>query len=182
MKAANMRRERNSKFHILIYLVAALLCATLFSMHFVGGLYARYYTRSRGGDSARVAAFRIVQEGTIFQTIEANVTPGSTDTGYTIEITNNSEVTVDYTLKVTNETGNLPLQFKLTPVGDSAPVTAESFENGISTSTARREAGSFTDKYTLTVSWQESADKEADLAYMGMVDYITLSVTVTQVD
>ncbi len=174
-----MRRERKSKSNILIYIVAALLCATLFSMHFVGGLYARYSTRSSGSDSARVAEFKITQEGTIFQEIKADVTPGTTQT-VGLTVTNKSEVVVDYTLKVTNVTGNIPsLKFKLTPVGGAPQITTESYENGISINSVRRQPGSYTDNYTLAIVWDKSAN---DLAYIGMVDYITVSVTVTQVD
>ena len=63
-----MGKERNGKVNILMCIVAALLCATLFSMYLVGGLYARYTTSISGSDSARVAAFSITQEGTVLHT------------------------------------------------------------------------------------------------------------------
>lgn len=92
---------------------------------------------------------------------------------------------MEYTLKVTNVTGNLPsLKFKLDPVDgvDDAPVTTESHENGVSISSARQIPGDHTDKYTLNVEWEPSTKEEDDLALMGMVDYITVSVTATQID
>ena len=118
MKTAGMK-ERNVKVDILMCIVAVLLCATLFSMHLAGGLYARYTTSTSGGDSARVAEFKIKQDGTIFKTVAANVTPGTTQSADLI-ITNKSEVSVEYTVKVTNVTRNLPLEFTLTPKAEAA--------------------------------------------------------------
>ncbi len=177
-----MRKVRNAKLNILMCTVAVLLCATLFSMHFVGGLYARYTTSASGSDSARVAAFSITQGGTIFNTIEAAVTPGATKT-VDLTITNNSEVAMEYTLTVTNVTGNInPLEFKLTPDGNAPAVTTESYENGISINSARQIAGDHTDKYRLEIVWEPSENEADDLAFIGMVDYITVSVKATQID
>lgn len=181
-----MRRCRSVKLNILMYITAALLCATLFSIHLVSGLYARYYTRSSGTAHARVARFKITGSGTVFtETIETDATPGTTDTEYTIIIENDSEIKVEYTLTVTNTTGNLPLTFELNPKevsGTTAPAaTTTKNEKGVSISKAVQEAGNHTDEYTLNIIWDNS-DPEANLALMGMVDYITISVTVTQVD
>ncbi len=178
-----MRRERNGKVNILMCTVAVLLCATLFSMHLVSGLYARYTTRAGGSDGARVAAFRITQEGTIFQTVEANVTPGTTQSAE-LTITNGSETAMEYTLTVTNVTGNLtPLKFTLNRADENtSPVTTESYENGISINSACQIPGEHTDKYTLNIVWEPSDNEEDDLALIGMVDYITISVTAAQID
>lgn len=177
-----MEKERNAKGNILMYTAAVILCVTLLSMHLAGGLYARYTTGKGDSNSAKVAAFNIEQEGTIFETIEAGVTPGTTKSAELI-ITNNSEVAVEYTLTVTNVTGTLPLKFKLGPADGNQPsVAAESYENGISIDSARQIPGNHTDKYTLDIVWEPDANEEADLALIGMVDYITVSVTATQID
>lgn len=177
-----MRKERNAKENILMCIVAVLLCATLFSMHLVGGLYARYTASMSGSDRARVAAFSITQAGTIFENIEATVTPGTTQS-VTLTITNKSEVAMEYTLTVTNVTGNLtPLKFKLIPAGDTPLVTTESYKNGISINGARQIPGEHVDQYTLNIVWDPSANEEDDLALIGMVDYITVSVTAAQID
>ncbi len=178
-----MGKERNVKMNILMCTVAVLLCATLFSMHLVGGLYAKYTTSVSSSDSARVAAFNITQEGTIFQTVEANVTPGTTQSAE-LTITNKSEVAMEYTLTVTNVTGNLtPLKFTLSPADANTPsVATEKYENGISINTACQIPGDHTDKYTLNIVWEPSDNEEDDLALIGMVDYITVSVTATQID
>lgn len=177
-----MGKERNVKVDIVMCTVAVLLCATLFSMHLVGGLYARYTTSISSSDSARVAAFNIQQEGTIFETFEAKVAPGTTQSAE-LTITNKSEVAMEYTLKVTNVTGNLTsLKFTLGPVDGEPAVITESHENGVSISSARQIPGDHTDKYTLNVDWEQSENEEDDLALIGMVDYITVSVTATQID
>ncbi len=185
-----MRKERNRKSNILIYVVAALLCATLFSMYLVGGLYARYQTKSSGSDTARVAAFNIKEEGISSQMIEARVVPGETQ-GTSVKITNKSEVTLELTLKVTNITKNIPqlkFQLKPTPTGEAAETPAETpktekHENGVSLYGVVLEPGDYTKTYDLYIVWEPNpTDPEADLAYMGMVDYISVTVTATQVD
>jgi len=183
VKTADMGRGRNGKVNILMCTVAVLFCATLFSMHLVSGLYARYTTGTSGSDGARVAAFRITQEGTIFQTIEANVVPGTTQSAE-LTITNKSEIAMEYTLKVTNVTGNLtPLKFTLEPADENtSPITTERYENGISINSACQIPGEHTDKYILNIVWEPSANEEDDLALSGMVDYITVSVTAAQID
>ncbi len=178
-----MGKERNVKVNILMCIVAALLFATLFSMHLVGGLYARYTTSMSSSNSARVAAFSITQEGTILETVEANVTPGTTQSAE-LTIANKSEVAMEYTLTVTNVTGNLaPLKFKLNRADENtSPVKTESYEKGISINSVCQIPGEHTDKYTLDIVWEPSANDEDDLALIGMVDYITVSVTATQID
>ncbi len=183
-----MGRRRHEKGNVLMGIVAVLLCATLASIHLVGGLYAKYTTSASGSDSARVAKFSITQKflneknEEITQAIEAKVTPGTTQS-VKLEIANKSEVAVEYALTVTNVTGNLPLKFKLTPVsGNNAPaVTSESYQNGVSKCSAVQKPGNHTDKYNLQIDWTSSGD-DSDLAYIGMVDYITISVTATQID
>lgn len=177
-----MGRERDRKMNILMCTVAVLLCATLFSLHFVSGLYAKYATNTNYDNSARVAEFNIKQEGTLFNTFEAEITPGETQSAELI-ITNKSEVAMEYTLTVTNKTGNLsPLKFKLNAVdGTVTPVTTENHENGISVYGVSQIPGKHTDKYLLNIVW-EPTDEEDALARIGMVDYITVSVTATQVD
>lgn len=179
------KRHANVKVNIFMCLAAVLLCLTLFSMHLVGGLWAKYTASVSSSDGARVAAFHIKQTGTIFEQITADVTPGKTQTvGLTIE--NRSEVAMEYTLKVTNVTNNItPLKFTLKPADDSTntpAVTTESHENGISISSARQLPGEHTDKYSLNIVWEPSQNEAEDLALIGMVDYITVSVTASQID
>ncbi len=178
-----MGKGRNAKVNIFMCMAALLLCATLFSMHLTGGLYARYTAGTGGSDGARVAEFSITQEGTIFQHIVADVIPGETESVKLI-IKNDSEVAMEYTLKVTNVTGNIaPLKFKLKPADANTPaVTTESYDNGISINSAVRIPGNHTENYKLNIVWDKNENEEKDLALIGMVDYITVSVTATQID
>ncbi len=178
--------SKNIKMNIFILSMIVLLCASFFSGPLIGAVYARYKSAIDGNDNARVAEFNITQEGTIFETIKVNITP-NTEESVVLTIKNKSEVAVEYILKITNVTGNLtPLRFKLI-AGDSttAPVISEKYENGVSTLSAKRKVGEYreyTDTYTLKFVWDASDNEEDDLKLIGMVDYITISVTATQVN
>lgn len=50
-------RQPRAKMNIPMCCAGVLLCLTLFSFYFTGGLYARYITRAEGADSARVITF-----------------------------------------------------------------------------------------------------------------------------
>ena len=61
-----MAEQQKRKINIPMFLAAVLFCATLISMHFMGGLYARYTTNGAGSDSARVITFgdvKIIETG-----------------------------------------------------------------------------------------------------------------------
>jgi len=165
------------KMNMLICLMALILGTTLM------GVYASYTSTKSGDGNANVAQFSIIEEGTIFQTIEAHITP---DTQESLELTikNKSGVDVDYTLTVTNVTGNIkPLRFALTAQEGTSPVTSQNYENGTTTFSVRNVvAGDHIDNYTLKMVWNPSTEGEDyDLSFNGMVDYITIAVTSTSV-
>ncbi len=171
----------NRKINIFICLTALLLFLTILSTGLVASVYAKYRTTVNNSDNARVALFSITQEGTIFETIEASVAP-NTPQNVELIITNKSEVAVEYNLTITNTTRNIkPLKFRLNAQGTSPVATAETGENGESILKARQVPGNHIDKYYLEIYWEESTNQEDDLAFMGMVDYITIAVAVTQV-
>lgn len=175
-----MKKERNKRANILICIAALLLCAALLSIHLAGGLLAGFSKTENGSDSARVAVFDITGEGLFSETMEVAVTPDSSQTNG-ITIKNNSEVSIEYTLTVTKKTDNLPvLKFKLndkdgnnisTSSGDSTEITTISYQL----------PASQTNEYNLAVSWT-AQEEEKDLALMGKVDYITISVKAVQID
>jgi len=180
-------KYRVSKFNILMCTVAVLLCATLFSMHLVGGLYAKYTNTASGSDSARVAKFSITQSGEIInQNIKVLITPGSNNfDNITLEIKNNSEVAVAYTLTVTNATGNLPLKFTLTQKsGTTTPISTPELNGKVSISKASQVPGTHTDTYQLSIVWDNTTPDEQsrNLELIGMVDYVTVSVAAVQID
>lgn len=176
-----MKNNNDRKLNILMCTVAFLLCATLFSIHFTSNLYARYITTDIDDNNARVAKFEITYKGTVFENnITADIKPDENE-NVTLIIENKSEVAVEYTLEVTNVTKNLPLKFKLEPKG-SAPefdLKNEPSED-IKTTKARQIAGNHTDEYILKIIWDKNNANNID--FVGMVDHLTVSVTVTQID
>ena len=81
-------RAQQGKVNIPICLAGVLLCLTLFSTHFTGGLFARYVSRDSGSDSARVIQFGdlTLTETGDFKNGEAFVIPG-------VNLTKNATVT-----------------------------------------------------------------------------------------
>ncbi len=167
-------RKNKIKMNIPIRIAALLLCLTLFSTYLVTGLFARYTTSAQGSDNARVAKFSIEGSGTLLQPIVADLIPGKTQSE-TLILENKSETAVEYTITVTNVYGNLPLEFTLT--GGSANSTVH--EKGVSTITDQLLPGNHEDTYTLEINWPASTE---DLDLIGMVDYVTVTVTAAQID
>ncbi len=148
------------------------------------GAYASYTSTKSNDDNANVAQFSITEEGTIFQTFETYVMP-DTQESLSLIIKNKSGTAVDYTLTVTNVSGNIkPLRFALIAQEGTSPVTSQSYENGVSTFSVQNVAArDHTDNYTLKMVWNPSAEGEDyDLSFIGMVDYITISVTTTSAE
>lgn len=165
------------KLNIPICAAAVLFCLTLFSTYFVSGLYARYTSSKQSVNDARVAVFSVKGGGELTKPIAAKLVPGETSE-HTLIITNNSEVAVDYTITVTKETNNLPLEFSVTKEG----VVPESWSKDNMTLNEQQIPGSHDDKYILHIKWIANEDKDKDLALAGMVDHITVTVTATQAD
>ncbi len=178
-----MQQMAEKNKNLILRIACILLVMVMLTTQLLCRIYASFATEDSSGDGARVAAFSITQEGTIFRTIEADVIPGTIQVAE-LTITNKSEVAMEYTLTVTNETRNLePLKFKLNSAdGTATPVSTESYENGISKCGVSQIPGEHTDKYILNIVWEPSANEDDDLALIGMVDYITVSVTATQMD
>ena len=172
-------RKSKTKKNIPMRVAAVLLCLTLFSTYFVSGLFARYSTSVQSGGHARVAKFSIQGGGAFTQSIETVLSPGE-EKGVSLIIENNSEVAVEYTITAANVTNNLPLRFFLQKDGAS-----EVDINNGTVFTDQQIPGSHTDKYTLFIQWPAPADEAAmtrALEQMGMVDYITVTVTAAQMD
>ncbi len=162
------------KGNILCRAAAVLFCLTLVSTYLVTGLFARYSTSGQSADSARVAKFSISGDEKLSTGIEVKLIPGGSESANLV-INNNSEVAVEYTIVVTNVTENLPLSFRMEKP-DSSLVSVQSG----TPFTAEQLPGSHTDKYVLHIDWTEG-DNDPE-KWMGMVDYITVTVTATQID
>jgi len=163
------RLHKNTR-NIPLRLAAVLLCLTLASTSFVSGLFARYVATDQGGDSARVAKFSITGSDVLTQPISASFAPGEEKRDIKIQIANDSEVTVDFTVSVSNETNNLPLELALAKDGTTVPGNK---------ATEQLAPGKSTKNYTLTIDWPVNKN---DPKLMGQLDYILVKVTAVQVD
>ncbi len=171
--------------YVYIRIAAVLLCLILASTYLIIGLFARYNSDSRADEGARVAKFSIHGSGQLTQSIVAEVIPGNEKTKQSLLIENNSEVAVQYTITVTNETNHLPLEFNVIKDASAAAGTPEMspVDGADNTFTATQSAGSHSDNYILEISWPANTENpEEDIARIGMVDYITVTVTAEQID
>lgn len=154
--------KRNGRTPKIFYVGVALLCALLVTSHMMGGLYARYTSGAEGASSARVAKFAFTESwGMQTQSIPlsgAELIPGGKIT-VPVTVENNGEVTIRYTVKVENLTGNLPIT-----VGDLANETIGIGE---------------TKNFNIEIEWPSDQSKTD---YMGKMDILRVSVTVEQVD
>ena len=95
-------KQQNRKTPLVFRLGIVLLCAMLCSCYLMGGLYARYTSSVAGSSTAKVAVF-----GVSCSSADANTSKtleiGSADTvTYVFTVENTSEVTIQYTIEVTN--------------------------------------------------------------------------------
>ena len=146
------------------YLVRGLLICALISLCVMIPItVSRYVSQSEAQDSATVAEFDISQEGVLSKPL--NVRFGAIkEEDYRIKLTNKSDVAVRYTVKINQETDNLPLIF----IWDDGQGVCE----GMLT---------YGDQVTrmLTVTWDEN---QKDYSYSGQIDRITVSVICEQID
>lgn len=164
------------KVNIPMCLAGILLCLTLFSMHFSGGLYARYTTSGTVADSARVA---VLQGGTTVTMINAQGYPGLSSVACKFEVTNYtekgsnrqvSEVALQGTLTAENLTNNIPLELKFYQ-DESCTVEAASFSFNAG------EAGK--KDFYLQTSWPQEANNSE---YAFEIDALQITVIAEQVD
>ena len=94
-------KQSNIKIPFVFNLGLVLMCLMLISFSMMGGLYARYSTTATGEATAQIAKFDVQVTGdtTKVDVDVAQVTEGV----YTITITNNSDVTVEYDLTMADE-------------------------------------------------------------------------------
>lgn len=177
--------HRNTpKLNIPICIAAVLFCLTLFSTYFVSGLYARYTSSGRNGGSARVAVFSVKGDGVLSKPIAAELVPGEI-VSRSLIIENDSEVAVEYTITITNVTENLPLMFRLIKSGTSSDESDEQdWVHKYESSFPQQIPCKSTENYTLEIKSELNGldDPDIDLDLIGRVDYITVTVTATQVD
>lgn len=164
---------------ILMRTVAVLLMLVLISSGMVTGRYARYVTTASFEDSARVAKFYIMEQNQADLSVGfafAKIAPGESASN-TIQIVNDSEVAVDYTIEIKNVTQNLPLAYSVTAEG--AELTKNVVDDYTATFTDSMPATfNGTRTYTLNVGWGGDPDPR----YGGMVDYLQITLRAEQAD
>lgn len=96
-------KQVNIRTPLVFRLGVVLLCAMLITFSMMSGLYARYSTTVTGEASAQVAKFDVQVSGDD-SGVSVDVSQ-ATDNVYTITIKNDSEVTVQYGLSVSNIDG-----------------------------------------------------------------------------
>lgn len=157
--------NENRKLHAVVLRIAAvLLVLVMLSTSMVAGRYARYTTTASGYDAARIARFSVTESGDLRQTFKVKVSPGEA-VPITVQLKNDSEVAVAYTVSAENYFRNLPLEFTVIDTATSQP--------------AQPLAPGETRELALQIFWQEDI---TDDKYIGMVDLIHLTIRVTQVD
>ena len=166
--ASSMPRNMGS---IMMRAAGVLLCLVLFSVHLMGGLYARYTSGGWAEDEARVAKFEVQVTGKSDNLepnqIKAFYAKNTEDNNtYTISIANHSEVDVRYTLSATLDK-EIP---GVTPVFSNA--------------TGTLEAGNTSAQQTLVfqVDWETFAENGTPDSSYTVTAQFTVKVTVEQVD
>ena len=162
---------------ILWRTVFALLVLCLVTAHFSFNFAARYASGDDNDDGARVAKFDIAYNPDLnteyVANLEkvANLKPGDSIT-QTVQITNNSEVAVEYTLTVTSQ-GNLPLYIK---IDDNAQNLYGDAKNG---NLATSGSGTNVATHTITIEWKLT-DNEVE--FQNRPDLLTIHLNCAQTD
>jgi len=156
-----------------------LLCMVLVSTYLVCGMFARYTTSASGSDGARVAKFNVadlINGSSVTQPIAAALAPGIPYKAV-VTVNNDSEVAVEYTVDVLQETDNLVLQFRMVsdPNDSDTPWTPSHYTFSADLTPGQNVT------YYLEVDWVVASNAEA-LANMGKVDQINITLSATQID
>lgn len=122
-KQANRKTEERRIPRSLLLALFILICV-LGTVQ----MLARYVRGTSGGNSARVASFRVTSDLTEFEkSIEGELNPGEEKT-YTFDFTNDSETSVNMTAKLFSE-GNLPLRISYKE-GEAQTASASGAQDG----------------------------------------------------
>lgn len=173
----------------IIYTLAVLLCMVLASFWLMCNIYAKYSAEASGSDGARVAKFNVTESGNITQKIEVQVSPGEVAT-YQVDVTNDSEVAIEYVMNVKNEYKNLPLQFQMLDSNgnvissDSTESSKQEYDLSKSAKISANDHTAHT--YQLKISWpKNTAGNDKNLQspdYAGKVDVIDITLKAVQKD
>ncbi|MBQ8392157.1 MAG: hypothetical protein IJX51_00140 [Clostridia bacterium] len=153
-------KKMNIKPSVAFRIAFVFVIAVLITGSVTSSLFARYTSDGDDSNSANVAKYSVSSGGTLLTEsfVAQNLAPGYED-NKGIEITNNGEVDVKYTI-IISSTGNLPLKFNwMEKKGTIEP-----------NSTANE---------TLNIKW---ADADSDSQYNNLTDVITVTVICVQAE
>jgi hypothetical protein len=188
---------------LLFRITSVLLALTLLTVWGVSGVSAKFVSGNSDQSTAGVASFDITDEGTWSQGLTVRVSPDALNAYTTIIVKNHSEVAVNYTVTVKNETENItPLKLTMQKaVGEEDAESAKTSGKLVKvdsdltkgTDSESDTVYTFTDSaapnedttntYFLNFRWSSNpAEEDPNLEYMGMVDYFTITVTAEQAD
>ena len=195
-----MEKKRNLS-SLIMPTFSILFCLTLLSMWLMSNIYARYTTKSSGGDSARVAAYVFeLKDSSESTMVDLNNIrkPGDSQT-YTFSVTNKrgnviSEVAQSYTIKLEAE-GSMPITCEIREQNETGQTAgppickAEIAENAEAVNTKNDSscairlsaAEEYTKTYTLTATWPETYNDEKYASASG-TSIVTLTVDAQQLD
>ena len=102
-------KTKSSNCYLLLRIALILLCMVAFSTSMLAGLYARYASKTSGGDAARVARFRVEAkwspDGTDWSPdVTVDASESETEGKYLFTVDNQSEVAISYDLVITFDT------------------------------------------------------------------------------
>lgn len=178
-------KKINFDFHVFVMrLAAVLLSLVMLTTGMISGRYARYVSGASGSDSARVAKFSVTQaivyngESLSASIRDVEILPGQTVV-INVIVDYNMEVAAKSTITATNSyegvPGNLPLSFVVYEPGtdDGAATT------GTYSFVANCHSGEYQKEFVVQATFPDTGNPQA---YIGMVDFLTVSVTTEQID
>lgn len=101
-----MRDKSTAKVNITLRIAAVMLVLVLISASMISGMYARFTTTAYGEDSARVAKWdvNVTNTSTSKTFNESGSVATAEELTYNFTVTNNSEVSMEYSVKVSFDT------------------------------------------------------------------------------
>ena len=156
------------------YILAVLLCLILISFWMMSNIYAKYSTQASGSDDARVAKFDITEAilnngSEANETLSFDLAPGE-EKIYTVQVTNKSEVAVEYSITAESQYNNLPLKTEMLDKNQKVIEKDYLSANGKSPST-----------YYIKVSWPKGNDTQSE-NYMERTDLLTITLKAAQIN
>ena len=160
------------KLNIPMFAALILLLLTMVTTHMTSGLYARYTASATGSDSARVAKFDVAVSDIAFN---------NGDGTYTFTVTNNSEVTVGYSIVV-------QMHPKLTATVGAETKKTDSWDNPVTFENDgwKLAPGAVAQNLTVTFAldtWRGLTDPDTNYGEQETVELeFAVSVTAEQID